>query len=316
MTTIRVDPIAPLPRERYVYGSDGTRLYVRSRSGPQSSGASGASGASVSAAAEPRAIFCDGILCDGYIWKYLWAAVAAQLPVAHWHYRGHGRSSPPADHARVHVADHADDLNRVRGAFPGESALLFGHSMGCQVALEAYRARPEGVRGMVLLCGTFGRLTETFYNSRLLARALPGVVRRVDASPRLARALWSRVPPDVAYQLALWTGQLDPRTIRRDDVMPYLRHMTHVDLPLFLNMLQAAGEHDAEDVLEHVECPTLVVAGERDSFTPPRLAQQMAERMPNAEFFLVPGGTHAAPLEQPDLIDERVLDFLRRRVTA
>ncbi|HEU4532878.1 MAG TPA: hypothetical protein VFS00_02125, partial [Polyangiaceae bacterium] len=111
MTTIRVDPIAPPPRERYVYGSDGTRLYVRSRSGPSPS-------------AGPRAIFCDGILCDGYIWKYLWAAVAARLPVAHWHYRGHGRSSPPADPARVHVADHADDLNRVRAAFPGAGAVL------------------------------------------------------------------------------------------------------------------------------------------------------------------------------------------------
>jgi pimeloyl-ACP methyl ester carboxylesterase len=302
MTTTQVEPGPPPSREHYVYGSDGTRLYVRSRAG------------SSSFLRGPRAIFCDGILCDGYIWKYLWGAVASRLPVAHWHYRGHGRSSPPADPARVSVADHADDLGHVRASFAGEGSVLIGHSMGCQVALEAYRARPEGVRALVLICGTYGRLTETFGGTNLLARILPSVVRGAGSAPALARALWSRVPPEVAYRLALRTGQLDPRTIRRDDVMPYLRHMTHVELPLFLSMLQAAGEHTAEDVLERVACPALVIAGERDSFTPPRLAEQMAQQMPDAEFFLVPGGTHAVPLEQPDLVDERVTDFLRRRV--
>jgi pimeloyl-ACP methyl ester carboxylesterase len=306
MTTIRAEPVAAPSREHYVYGSDGTRLYVRSR--PAAFPAASPHGL--------RGIFCDGILCDGYIWKYLWGAVAARLPVAHWHYRGHGRSSPPRDPERVGVDDLADDLNRVRASFPGEGSVLFGHSMGCQVALEAYRARPEGVRALVLLCGTFGRLTETFANTRVLARLLPPVAQRIRSAPGLARAVWSRVPAEAAYRLALWTNQLDPRTIRRDDVMPYLRHMTHVELPLFLTMLQAAGEHSAEDLLERVACPALVVAGERDSFTPPYLAEQMAKQMPDAEFFLVPGGTHAAPLEQPDLVGARVMDFLRRRVAA
>ena len=51
-----------------------------------------------------RAIFNDGILCDGFIWKYLWNDLAGLCDVAHWHYRGHGRSAAPADPSKIDIA--------------------------------------------------------------------------------------------------------------------------------------------------------------------------------------------------------------------
>jgi len=182
--------------------------------------------------------------------------------------------------------------------------------MGCQVALEAYRMQPENVRAMVLLCGTYGKVTETFRGSALLSQVLPRIIERVVAVPHLARALWSRIPPEMVFRLALLTGEID-KSVRREDLLPYLSHMTHVDLPIFLRMLQAAGEHTAEDVLASVTCPVLVVAGERDSFTPPFLAETMASLLPQAEYFLVAGGTHIAPLEQHDLVNARIEAFLQ-----
>ena len=132
-----------------------------------------------------HAIFSDGVLCDGFIWKYLWDDLAPVVPLAHWHYRGHGRSATPVDPERVTVSSLAEDLGQVRRHLGDPPCVLFGHSLGCQVALEAYRQRPEKVRGLVLLCGSFGNVTSTFHGD-VTGMAFGG---NVDGRWMLARSL-------------------------------------------------------------------------------------------------------------------------------
>jgi pimeloyl-ACP methyl ester carboxylesterase len=293
----------------FALAPDGTRLYVRQRPLARNGDheAREAGGATT-------AILSDGILCDGFIWKYLWEDLAPLVPLVHWHYRGHGRSAPPADPDRIDIAAHAQDLGSVRHHAGDPPCVLFGHSMGCQVALEAYRQRPQKVRGLVLLCGSFGNVTSTFQGIPLLELVLPKLVSLADKAPDVVRAVWSRLPPQLSLKLALKAGEIDPERVHPEDMLPYLSHMTHVDFPMFLRMLRAAGEHTAGDILPLVDVPVLVVAGERDSFTPSFLATAMAETLPKGELLVVPGGTHVAPIEQPELVDARISTFLRDRV--
>jgi pimeloyl-ACP methyl ester carboxylesterase len=265
-------------------------------------------------AGEVQAILCDGILCDGFIWKYIWDDLSGTLPLVHWHYRGHGRSATPADPERVDIAAHADDLDCVRRHVGDPPCVLFGHSMGCQVALEAYRCRPQNVRGLVLLCGSFGNVTSTFHGIPVLELVLPKLLDLAQKAPDVVRAVWTRLPPQLALKVALRAGEIDPERVHAEDMLPYLSHMTHVDFPMFLRMLRAAGEHTAGDILTHIDVPVLVVAGERDSFTPAFLATAMAEAMPHGELLMVPRGTHVTPIEQPELVNARIKTFLRERV--
>lgn len=261
-----------------------------------------------------HAVLSDGILCDGFIWKYLWDALAPVMPIVHWHYRGHGRSAQPADPDRIDIAAHAEDLGCVRRHVGSPPCVLFGHSMGCQVALEAYRQQPDAVRGMVLLCGSFGNVTTTFHGIPVLELVLPKLLALAQKAPDVVRAVWSRLSPQLALKIALKAGEIDPERVHAEDMLPYLSHMTHVDFPMFLRMLRAAGEHTAGDLLPRIECPVLVVAGERDTFTPPFLAAAMAEAIPRGELLLVSNGTHVTPIEQPELVNERIQSFLRDRV--
>jgi pimeloyl-ACP methyl ester carboxylesterase len=262
--------------------------------------------------ADLRAIFCDGILCDGFIWKYLWADVAEACDVAHWHYRGHGRSGTPMDSARIDIPAHARDLMTVRDHLGDPPCVLFGHSMGTQVALETWHLFPERVRGLVLVCGSYGKVTQSFRGMPILDLLLPKVMDIVDKQPDIVRALWSRIPPEMALRAALLARDVDPDNVRREDLLPYLEHMTHVDFPLFLRMLRAAGEHSAEDFLQKVNVPVLIIAGEKDTFTPGSLSEHMAEQIPGAELLTLRGGTHVAPIEQPELVRARVQSFLAR----
>jgi pimeloyl-ACP methyl ester carboxylesterase len=261
-------------------------------------------------ASDLHVVFSDGVLCDGFIWKYLWPDLARSYPVVHWHYRGHGRSAAPADPERVDIPTHAADLDTVRHHVGDPPCVLVGHSMGCQVALEAYRLRPERVRGLVLVCGSSGHVTSTFHGVPLLDLILPSLQGVAQKMPHLVRALWSRVPSGLAFNIAMKAREIDPSRVRAEDFLPYLSHMTHVDFPMFLRMLRAAGEHDARDLLPHIEAPVLVVAGDRDTFTPGYLAREMAESIPCAHFVEVPGGTHVAPIEQPEVVGEAIRSFL------
>ena len=64
-------------KQSFVSGPDGTRLYTRFKPG----------------APPLTAILCDGIACDGFIWRYLQEDLGELAHIAHWNYRGHGRSA-------------------------------------------------------------------------------------------------------------------------------------------------------------------------------------------------------------------------------
>jgi pimeloyl-ACP methyl ester carboxylesterase len=279
----------------FAAADDGTRLFVRSRPGP----------------GHTFAVLSDGIACDGFIWKYLWDELAELMPVGHWNYRGHGRSAMPADPNKVDITAHADDLMAVRRFLGDPPCVLFGHSMGCQVALEEMRHHGSKVKALVLLCGSYGRVTKTFRGLPVLEMILPKVIAAVQKNPTFVRALWERLPSDIALKIALRAGDLDPDHFRIEDLRPYVTHVRSLDLPMFLRMLTAAGEHSAEDLLPRISVPVLVVAGERDTFTPLFLAESMAKAMPRAELFVVKNGSHVAPLEQHELVGEKIRSFLK-----
>ena len=260
-------------------------------------------------------VLSDGIGCDGFAWKYLQPKLAENRRVLHWHYRGHGRSGLPRDSARIDISAHARDLIALLDHHEMDRAVLAGHSMGTQVALEAYRLAPSRVAGLVLVCGSYGRVTATFHGSDVLKQVLPGVIEAVDRNRGLARALWGRLPSKLAFRLAVLSGELDGGVAREEDFCWYMDHVSAMEPGLFLSMLKCAGEHSAEDILSTVAVPTLVVAAERDTFTPPELAKHMAEVIPHAELLTLAGASHAAPVEQPELIYARLKSFLETRVS-
>ncbi|MBK7401473.1 MAG: alpha/beta hydrolase [Myxococcales bacterium] len=290
--------------ETYAYGADGTRLYVRRRPG-------GEDGAQV--------ILSDGVACEGFVWRYLWDELpsilgpSASPHVAHHHYRGHGRSSAPVDPERLSVVDFARDLDAIR-TFLGDPprTVLVGHSFGVQVSLEAYRLRPEGIAGLILICGAPGKVTQTFKNTTVLADVLPKVIAWAEQHPAIVRALWARTPIDLSMKVAYLLGEVDAKSMRPDDFRPYLEHITHLDPTMFFKILRGAGEHSAEDLLPEIKVPVLVVAAERDTFTPPELAVKMAQAIPQGELLMLEGGTHAAPIEQPERVREAIAAFLRK----
>ncbi len=244
-------------------------------------------------------------------WRHQVEYLRERYRIVSWDYRClYGSSAPKESPPRVDVPAHVDDLLQVLEATGVERAAFVGWSMGVQVILELYERRPELVSHLVLVNGTYGKPLETVAVP-LASRVVPRVVTQARrfhgiGSRLLKRA--SRWPETVLWlkRLGLVGSTLDEELFRDLAV-----EFASVDMDLYLAILRALGDHDASHVLPTISVPTLVITGDRDTFTPRQLAQQMARRIPGGEILVVRGATHYAAIEYPELVNLRIEKFLR-----
>ncbi|RMG07622.1 MAG: alpha/beta hydrolase [Planctomycetota bacterium] len=290
-------------RERVVEAGDGTSLYARLTQGPRAQGT--------------PLVCANGVGVSTIFWRYLEEDFAAEHPVVAWDYRGHGRSEFPRDLEGLTIEANADDMARVLDAFGIERAVCLGHSMGCQVVYTFAHRHPERAAALVPMLGAVGRPVHTFLDAELpslLAFLFAhGVVRRFPEPIRRGqrRLLTSRVGRRLASRIARLSGLVHAERMPQEDLDAYLDHFGVLAPIVFFKMAEKMATHTAAPYLPEIEAPTLVVAGERDVFTPLYLSEEAVDRLPNARLFVLPEGSHAALVEQPEALHAELRRFLR-----
>lgn len=234
-----------------------------------------------------------------------------------WDYRGHGRSDEPNRPQDLSLDSCVVDLATILDQLQIDRACLLGHSMGAQLGWEFYRTYPERVSGLVPTLGTYRNAVSSFYDMPKLAPHVFGAASFVaNTFPRLVKLFTASAAsmPALSDQLVRKLQIVHPTLSPTDWLPPYLEHMKKIDPRVFFALALAIKDHDASDLLPLIKVPVLVMAGDRDFFCPPRVAREMADLIPGAELFVIPGGSHAAIIEQPDLFDLRLERFLEERV--
>ena len=266
---------------------------------------------------------CNGVGVSTFFWKYVTAQFADRYTIIVWDYRGHGRSHRGLNPARadMSIERHADDLRAVlesaavaMGLDDPRPALLLGHSMGCQVALEARRRSPDLVHGLVLMLGTAGKTLSTFFDwshsPKLFHAAHKALFK---AGPRANDFIRPLLESPLAFSFATRFSLVDPFYTKSEDFLPYLEHLATLDFRLFIENVCKTNEHDAWDLLPKLERPLLVVAAENDKFTPMWCSEKIVSDTPGAELMVLADASHAALIEQPDTINHRLERFIRER---
>ncbi len=74
-----------------------------------------------------------------------------------------------------------------------------------------------------------------------------------------------------------------------------------------------AALRDREDYctqLPSIAVPTLILVGEHDAITPPKMADTMHRDIPRSTLVKIPDAGHMTPMEQPEHVNIAILTFL------
>jgi len=265
----------------------------------------------------PALLCSNGIGVSTSLWRGLAERFAPTHTVLTWDYRGHGRSPVPEHSDGVTVIQCARDLWTVAERAGVREAVLLGHSIGVQVCLEAWRLRPDGVRAFVPMLGTAGGAFSSFPGGPALMPALTLLLEIGARNAALAqKALRALVRLPGMWQAVRAVGMLHPDLGPREDFESWFEHLRQLDLRAYFALARDLLSHDATPLLDEVRVPTLVVAGDRDLFTPLARSRELASRIREADLLVVRGGSHAALIEQPELIALALEKFLRQHGVA
>jgi pimeloyl-ACP methyl ester carboxylesterase len=234
--------------------------------------------------AAPLLVLVPGLLCDDSVWRPQIHGLADR---AHcWVAPNGGHDSLPALAAEL-----------LRQA-PAERFALAGHSMGGRIALEVMRQAPERVERLALLDTGWqprplGDAGEAERHQRL---SLLAVARESGMAEVARRWLPGMVRPE-AHGSAVY-GQMQAMVQRHTPEQFAAQVQALLDRP------------DAADVLARVACPSLVLCGRDDQWSPPDRHAAMARLIPNARLVLVPDCGHMSTLEQPEAVTAALADWL------
>lgn len=249
------------------------------------------------AGAGPPVVFLHGIGGGRRNWRRQVDALAPTYTTYAWDGRGYGDS---ADYeGPLAFSDFGDDLARLLDHFEIERAHLVGLSMGARILMD-FAPRYLDRVATLTLCDCFYGFENALSPEKqrefieLRERPLREGKTFADLAPKLIDSLVSAdCPADVRAEL-------------RDSILA-------LRVESYLKTLRATTTFDQADSLHLLSVPVQLIFGSEDRLTPPSIADDMLDRLPDARLSVLEGAGHLSNLEAPDAFNRTVIDFLGPR---
>ncbi|MHB8896141.1 MAG: alpha/beta fold hydrolase [Candidatus Geothermincolia bacterium] len=229
-----------------------------------------------------------------------------------WDYRGHGRSDVPTDLDTFDIPSHARDLQAVLDHAGVDKAVLVGFSMGVQVILEFWRDNSDRVLALIPVNGPCANPFEAFGTAPWFEKAYTRIFNYFIEHDALLEAIGVPLLNSPVTWPVAKAVEIDRHRCSREEMDLYFEHVAKMGFANELRAVLGMAEHSAEDLLPSIDVPTLVIAGQKDGMCPMRLVKRIYRQIKGAELFVVPHGTHATLIEQPDAVNFRIETFLRK----
>ena len=181
-----------------------------------------------------------------------------------------------------YVADFIDHLGF-------KEVILLGNSLGGHIGLYCTKSFPEKIKGLVIT-GSSG-----LYESAM-GGSFP---KRGDYEYIKKKA------EDVFYDPAVATKEIV------DEVFDSINNRNK--LIRTLAIAKSAIRHNMAKDLPKMNTPTCIIWGKNDSVTPPKVAEEFDQLLPDSDLFWIDKCGHAAMMEHPDKFNELLYDWLLKR---
>lgn len=181
-----------------------------------------------------------------------------------------------------------------------ERALWLGWSLGGLIALAAALRAPARVAGLVLLTATPRFVQATDWTPAMPESTLDQFRAGLADDPKgtLSRFLALQVRGSETARETL-------RALRHE-----LSERPDPDPQALSVGLDILADGDLRGRLPDIKCPALWIFGERDTLTPPGVAERVEMLMPGAQTRVIRGAAHAPQLSHPQETAAEIAGFL------
>lgn len=242
------------------------------------------SGSRTIASETAAALLLPGLLCDEAVWAGQIAALRPRLRCLVPDY-GELDSLPAMAQAALSVAP--------------PRFVLVGHSMGGRVALEIMRTAAARVSALALL--------DSGYQARAAGPAGEREARERQGLLAIAATEGLRAMGHVWVRDMVLPARLTDGVLI-ESILAMLERRT---LRVFAAQLRALlGRPDATAVLPRIGCPTLLLCGREDSWSPLARHEAMARLIRDSRLAVIADCGHMSPLERPEEVSQALSQWL------
>jgi 3-oxoadipate enol-lactonase len=255
----------------------------------------------------PPLILAHGLGGNHTMWAFQVPALKRKYRLILWDCRGHGRSEVTDN--GYSIGQFVDDQYALLQHLGIQRAHIGGLSMGGWIAWSFAVAHPEATNALVLsdAAGYLnGMGQEWLTDKRNLFAASAKVVMEKGRAPLADVTINLMFSPEFIKARPDIIGPIRAE-IAADPGVGYARTVEQ----MFLSYWQAPPLN-VNSQLASITAPTLIIVGEVDQLTPVPTQQALARAIPNARLEIIPGSGHVPPIEQPELWNRLVMEFIEK----
>jgi pimeloyl-ACP methyl ester carboxylesterase len=235
-------------------------------------------------------VLLHGIGSNAKSWRHQLAAFSKRVKMIAWDAPGYGKSADP-DWQSPAIRNYSESLRQLFDTLGIASAVVLGHSLGGIIAQDFYGTYPERVKALILADTTQGD------------GGLPVNVRERKLTERL-RMIRTMTPAELAAERA---PKLFSKHAAPDLIGEAVSIMSEVRESGYASAAIALSTADVRHVLNNINVPLLMIWGSEDDITPP-----WKQFPKNAKVEMIPDAGHLCYMEQPDIFNRIVLEFLEK----
>ncbi|MEN4920548.1 alpha/beta fold hydrolase [Achromobacter spanius] len=241
-------------------------------------------------------VLLHGVGLDHTLWDDLTPLLEPDFDVLRYDLLGHGAA--PALHGTARIEDFIAQLDDELDRAGWRNANVLGYSMGGLIAGAYAAARPERVARLVLLSTVFRRTDDEAAAVR--ARLASAATQDAQAAAQVSLARW-------------FTPEFQAR--RPDRVARIGQRLLDNDRASFLAAytLFAHGDPILAQAAPDIACPALVMTGEHDVGSNPRMTRELARALPSACARVATAQRHMLPVEEPATVAAALRSFFQAR---
>ena len=238
-------------------------------------------------------IFLHAFPMNQRMWDEQLEALKPHCRVITLDLRGFGESQSP--NSSYSLEDMASDVRALMKHLSVDRAVIAGLSMGGYIAMAFYRNYPDAVRALVLS------------DTRTVSDTDEGRSRRFLSAQKAAQEGPAAIARDMVPVL------LGPTSLKeRPDVVERVTRIAESNPSRGIAAAQRAmaGRPDSTSLMSEARIPVLLIRGSEDALSPPSEMEAMQKNIPAATLKIIDRAGHLSNLEQPDLFNAALLEFV------